>query len=105
MIPAMVEHMVWIKFHDGIDAARIREHLDGLLSLRDRVPGVIELAVGDNFTDRADGFTHGLLVRLASRDALQHYLDHPDHLAVAGPLKRDAQLRAMDVEHDAQTTL
>jgi len=92
-----VEHMVWIRFNDGVSAERIREHLAGLAGLRDKVPGILELVVGRNFTDRAGGFTHGLLVRLESRAALQTYIDHPEHVAVAGPLKQDAEVRALDI--------
>lgn len=94
----MVEHMVWIRFNEGVSQQRIDEHLAGLRDLQEKVPGVLELSVGENFTDRSGGFTHGLLVRLPSRDALQGYLEHPEHVAVAGPLKADAELRAMDIE-------
>lgn len=93
----MVEHMVWIRFHDGVSPDRVAEHLAGLRGLKQRIPDVIDLAVGENFTDRSGGFTHGLLVRLPSRAALQTYQDHPDHLKVAAPLKQDAELRAMDI--------
>ena len=95
----MIEHMVWIRFHDGVSDDAIEQHLAGLRSLPDKVPGIVKLAVGENFTDRSGGFTHGLLVTLESRDALKTYADHPEHVAVAGPLKRDAELRAMDFEH------
>lgn len=95
----MIEHMVWIRFHDGVSRDAIDTHLAGLRGLPDKIPGIVRLAVGENFTDRSGGFTHGLLVTLESRDALQRYADHPDHLAVAGPLKRDAELRALDFEH------
>ena len=94
----MVEHMVWIRFNDGVSQQRIDEHLAGRRGLRETAPDVIELSVGENFTDRSGGFTHGLLVRLPSRAALQAYLDHPEHVKVAGPLKEDAELRAMDIE-------
>ena len=95
----MVEHMVWIRFHDGVTDDAIQAHLDGLRGLADKVPGIVKLAVGENFTDRAGGCTHGLLVTLESRAALNTYADHPDHLAVAGPLQRDADLLALDFEH------
>jgi hypothetical protein len=94
----MVEHMVWIKFHDNVTAQRRQQHLEGLRSLPGRVPGIIELAVGENFTDRARGFTHGLLVRLKDRAALKTYAEHPEHVAVAAPLRQDAELMAMDIE-------
>lgn len=93
-----IEHMVWIKFNDGVSGQRIADHLSNLASLRDKVPCVVELTVGENFTDRAGGFTHGLYVRVGSRDDLAAYLEHPDHVAAAGPLKADAELRAMDIE-------
>ena len=93
-----VQHMVWIKFNDTVKPDRQREHLAGLRSLKDRVPGIQALALGENFTNRARGFTHGLLVTLPDRQALQTYLDHPEHLAVAKPLKQDADLMVMDIE-------
>lgn len=94
----MVEHMVWIKFRPGVTPARIQEHLTGLAGLRRTVPGVQAIRVGPNFTDRANGFTHGLLVTLADRQDLQTYLAHPEHVRVAGPLRQDAELMAMDIE-------
>jgi len=93
-----VEHMVWIKFHEGVGPERVAEHLSNLRGLEGTVPGVLRLKVGENFTDRARGFTHGLLVTLEDRDALRGYAEHPAHVAVAKPLKADAELMAMDIE-------
>jgi len=95
-----IEHMVWIKFNDGINQERIEYHLESLRSLKNQVPGIIRLAVGRNITDRAEGFTHGLLVSLASPQALEKYQAHPDHVKVAVPLKQDARLMAMDIAYD-----
>ncbi|MCC7408797.1 MAG: Dabb family protein [Phycisphaeraceae bacterium] len=94
----MVEHMVWIKFRPGVTPQRVQEHLTGLAGLIKTVPGVKKLSIGPNFTDRANGFTHGLLVTLGSREALQTYQVHPEHVKVAGPLRQDAELMAMDIE-------
>jgi len=94
-----IAHMVWIKFNADVSAERAQEHLDNLASLRGQVPGVIDLQVGPNFTDRANGYTHGLLVTLESKEALSAYGPHPAHAAVAGPLKEDASLLAMDFEY------
>jgi len=94
----MVEHMVWIRFHDGVSEERIAEHMAGLAGLAETVPGIEALSVGENFTDRSGGFTHGVLVRLESPEALRRYLEHPEHVKVAGPLKEDAEVRAMDIE-------
>ncbi|MCC6581305.1 MAG: Dabb family protein [Phycisphaeraceae bacterium] len=94
----MVEHMVWIRFKAGVSDARQEEHLAGLRSLAGKIPGVISVKAGKNFTDRSGGYTHGLLVTLTDRRALETYLPHPEHVKVAGPLKQDADLLAMDIE-------
>lgn len=94
----MVEHMVWIRFKDTVQSDRIKTHLDGLRGLKEKVPQVVELSLGENFTDRAQGYTHGLLVRLKSREDLESYAIHPEHVAVAEPLRADADLMAMDIE-------
>ena len=93
-----VQHMVWIKFHEQVTDARKAEHLAGLESLVEKIPGILHLSVGKNFTDRAQGFTHGLLVTLESKQALEIYAPHPEHVAVAGPLREDTVLMAMDYE-------
>ncbi len=93
-----VNHMVWIKIRAGTPPERVATHLAGLRSLLTRVPGVRELTVGENFTDRANGYTHGLSVMLADRAALQAYLVHPAHVEVATALRQDAEILALDYE-------
>ena len=93
-----VYHMVWIRFHDEVTDQRRSAHLEALRSLPDRVPGIEKLHVGENLTDRARGFTHGLLVKLTDRSALEAYGPHPEHQKVAAPLQEDAELMAMDIE-------
>lgn len=93
-----VEHIVWLKFKPGVTSERIAEHLANLQSLTDRVPGIAGFRIGENFTDRADGYTHGFIVTFRSRKELEAYLPHPEHQAVAKPLVADAQVLAMDFE-------
>ena len=74
----MIEHAVFFAVRPGADAGPMVQALSGL---RDEIPGIVSLSVGENFTQRGKQFTHGLVVRLESRDALQAYLDHPAHVA------------------------
>jgi hypothetical protein len=97
-----VNHMVWIKFHSGLGEPQIAAHLQALRLLQDRVPGVRSLNLGRNFTDRANGFTHGLCVILDDKPALAAYGPHPYHTEVAAALRRDADLLVLDFEF--QTT-
>ena len=93
-----VAHMVWIKFAEDVPQDRIEAHLDALKSLSKSVPGILELTLGENFTDRAQGYTHGLLVVLADKPGLKVYAEHPEHVAVASALREDASLMALDYE-------
>ena len=93
-----ITHIVWIKFNHGVADTRIAEHITALKSLKDNVPGIIELSIGENFTDRADGHSHGLVVILDDKTALATYLAHPNHVEVATALREDATLMALDFE-------
>jgi len=95
----MVEHMVWMKFKAGVGDERVQEHMKQLASLKGRVPGIVASSCGENITDRANGFTHGLIVTLESKSALEGYATHPEHVAVAEPLFADAEVVVMDFEH------
>ena len=94
-----VNHMVWIKFNEGTTPAAIEEHLAGLRSLPDHVPGSLELMLGTNFTERARGFTHGMMVLLTDRDALAAYAVHPAHVAVASRLVKAGEVMALDFDY------
>jgi len=93
-----VHHMVWMTFHEHVTPQRIAEHVANLRAMAEQIEVIESVSVGENFTDRSGGFTHGLIVTVASRDALPQYLQHPHHVAIAAPLKEDAELRAMDIE-------
>lgn len=93
-----VQHIVWIKFNDGVAGERIDQHLAALSGLKKRVPGVLDLSLGENFTDRAEGCTHGLVVTLEDKAALENYATHPYHVEVATALRRDSALMALDYE-------
>ena len=96
-----VAHMVWIKFNSSVSQETIDEHIQRLSSLKETVPGILELTLGENFTDRANGCTHGVLVVVEDKEALAAYAAHPDHVAVASALLEDATLMALDYEYAA----
>lgn len=94
-----VEHMVWIRFKEGVTAERKALHMRNLAALAETVSAIESIRVGENFTDRAGGFTHGLIVTVATREDLPRYLNHPKHVEAAAPMKEDAaEVVAMDIE-------
>ena len=94
-----VEHQVWFKFKQGISDQRIDHHAKGLAALKNKIPGILELKVGRNFTDRAPGYLLGLSVTFTDKAALEVYQPHPEHKAVANPLREDCDsVMALDFE-------
>ncbi|MCA0753627.1 Dabb family protein [Paenibacillus sp. N4] len=80
----MYEHLVSFKFREPLDQGKERELLDALHALKEAVPGIVELTAGANQTPETDniqGYTLGLRVTFAHRQALLDYGPHPAHQA------------------------
>lgn len=82
MMPRPVDHLVLFKLKPDATPEQKEAMRAGLLSLRERVPGILDLTCGLNFSDRAAGHEIGLVVRLESRAALEGYIPHPAHREV-----------------------
>lgn len=95
-----IVHIVLFKWKPETTPQQITAAMEGLRALDGRIPGVLELTCGENFTDRGQGFTHGLLVRLTDREALDTYQTHPEHQAVVQEAIRPflADIIALDYE-------
>jgi len=98
----MVEHLVLLKWNAEARPERIEAALDGLRALKGQIPGILDLTCGHNFSDRAQGFHAGLLVRFTDRAALDAYLPHPAHQRVVqdllNPIREETI--ALDYETD-----
>jgi hypothetical protein len=75
----VVEHIVLFKWNAEATTEQITAAIAGLRGLKDQVPNILDLSVGENFSDRAQGFTHGLVVRFPDKAALDVYGPHPAH--------------------------
>ena len=79
---SVIEHVVLFKLKAEAPDERKAEMLRQLTSLKERIPGIIGVSAGVNFSARAQGYTHGFVVRFRDRAALEAYLPHPAHQAV-----------------------
>ncbi len=84
----MIDHLVFIAVKEDASPEDVEDLISSIRGLRDTVPGVVDLTVGENFSERSGGYTHGLFVRFETREDLQRYMKHPDHLAVVEKLDR-----------------
>src|SRR5918998_1784553 len=94
----MIDHLVFLVAREDASPEDIEDLISSIRGLKDTVPGVVDLTVGENFSERSGGYTHGLFVRFESVEDLQEYLKHPDHLAVVEKLDRLTDRLVVDYE-------
>ena len=82
----MIDHLVFVATRDDASTEDVEDLIASIRKLKDTVPSVVDLSVGENFSPRSGGYTHGIFVRLETAEDLQGYMKHPDHLAVAEKL-------------------
>jgi len=96
----MIEHIVLFKIKADTPAEAVAAMTDGLKGLKARVPGIVDISVGPNFSDRNKGFTHGLVVRFQDRAALDGYIPHPAHREVVEQLIRPITEDVLAMDYD-----
>ena len=96
----MIEHIVLFRWTEGASQEAINNAIAELRNLKGKIPGIVDLTCGTNFSDRAKGYTHGLVVRFKDRSALEAYGPHPEHQRVVQnfitPIR--AEILALDYE-------
>ena len=96
----MIEHIVLFKWKPEASDLQISEAINSLRALKSKIPGIIDLSCGKNFSERGQGFQHGLVVRFNNRESLKNYLPHPSHQEIFQNLIKPilADIIAIDYE-------
>jgi ribosomal protein L17 len=84
----LVDHLVLFAVSNDAASEDVEDLLSSIRALRSNISNVLDLSVGEDFSGRAGGYTHGLFVRFRTADDLREYLDHPDHRAVVEKLEK-----------------
>jgi Stress responsive A/B Barrel Domain len=82
----MVDHLVFFSIREEVRQEEVEELVSSIRALGDDVPSTIDLSVGEDFSGRSGGYTHGIFARFEDTAGLQEYLEHPAHLAVVAKL-------------------
>jgi hypothetical protein len=99
MSATMVTHIVVFRFHDPSVAGEAR---DRLLSMAGKIPGMLGIEAGVDFTRSDRSYHLGLVTRHESRDALLVYQTHPVHVDVASFVKaRSAASASVDFDENS----
>jgi hypothetical protein len=83
----LIEHIVLIKFSLHTTQEQKEELIRRTLLLKEKIPGIIDIQQGFNFSTRSQGYEVGLTLRFQNRDALENYGPHPAHQEIVTYLK------------------
>ena len=83
----MVDHLVFFAIREEAPREEVDDLISSIRALRDEVPSTMDLSVGEDFSGRSGGFTHGIFARFEDAAGLGEYMEHPAHLAVVEKLE------------------
>jgi Stress responsive A/B Barrel Domain len=83
----MIDHLVLFTLKEGTSQDDEEDVISTFRELRGKIPNFIDFSIGRNFSERSQGYTHGLFARFHTRDDLQAYLRHPEHLSAVEKLE------------------
>jgi quinol monooxygenase YgiN len=92
----MVKHIVMWKLRDKADAVEIKERLEALSG---KIPGLLNIEVGIDFLESEQSADVVLYSELESREALDAYQNHAEHMAVV-PLVKAAAVSRTVVDYE-----
>jgi hypothetical protein len=98
----MIRHLVFWRLNGDTPearAAQAREIKRALEDLNGKIPGMIRLEVGIDFSAGPDSADVALVSDFESRAALEAYHHHPDHLAAA-PVVKAARIERRVVDYE-----
>ena len=75
----MIEHIVLMRFSKNTTKSQKNELNLKTLALKKGIPGVMDIQMGHNFSERSQGYDMGLTVRFTDQAALDNYGPHPLH--------------------------
>jgi len=87
----MLIHVVCWKYKPETETQIREEHKAKLKALPAVIPNIISFDVGSDVLHLERSFDTGLVAHFPDRAALDHYTDHPEHLAVAAMGKQIAE--------------
>ena len=67
-----IEHIVLLEKKDDATDEQTQAALAGIRSLKEKIPGVLEVKISDNITDRAP-YSHGAIITMLDRETLAGY--------------------------------
>jgi hypothetical protein len=77
-----VIHLVLFKFSETATPDQILQLMAHIKILKNKIPGIETLSFGENFSERAKGYTNAVTITFTDQSALQNFIKHPLHQAL-----------------------
>lgn len=78
----MIHHIVLFKFLDSVSEKDKLSISEALMSMKEKIQEISSMSVGNNFSDRSQGYDFALSVFLPSKEALESYQQNAFHQAI-----------------------
>ncbi len=76
-------HIALFAWKQKADPETVNRALVDIKGMKKKIPGIIEIYCGENFSKWNQGFQHAVVVIAENQNALEMYRNHPDHVRVA----------------------
>lgn len=76
-------HIAIFRWKPEVTQEAVDEVSAAVEALQPKIPGIVEISCGANTSQYGEGYTHVVLVRGETAQAIDAYRTHPDHTRVA----------------------
>ena len=84
----MMIHIVLLQPKAETSSEEMKAALKQVQALQEKIPGIIDIQVGENVSKNHQGYTYGFVLRFVDNDHLKAYAPHQAHRAVSDELVR-----------------
>jgi hypothetical protein len=81
-------HIALFKWKSNATPEQISQALKNVQELKNKVDGIQDVFVGENYHKESKGFTHGVVVVAENQKSLDSYRKHPNHTIVADLIEK-----------------
>ena len=83
----MIIHIALFKFKQEIPKGQVEKVMEEVRIFKDKIPQIVEIYAGKNFSKHSRGFTHAIVIKFLSSKDLDAYRAHPNHKPIADELE------------------
>jgi Stress responsive A/B Barrel Domain len=87
----MITHVVLIQPKVSTSNEKLLALLEHIQALKEIIPGILSISVGENLSLYHRGFTYGVIMRFVDEVHLQAHHTHPAHVEVVTELDKLCQ--------------